>query len=347
MPSVTENPAPSARPAPAGAPQSPPPNRIRAIVSNQQFLLFAALVALVAFFGIRAPSFLQGSEINNILNDFGELILLAAGETYVIIMGGIDLSVGANAGFSGVVGAIVMVHLAGAGVPEPLILLTGTILCAAVGLGVGLANAALMHWARLVPFVATLATLGALTGLSIVLTGGEPIGSNSTALALVSQKHFPISPTALVVIVITAVTWIWLHMTRYGRYTFAIGSSTFAARASGINVARHVSSVYALAGFLAGLTGMVFYMNIGSGAPTSGQGYELQAIAAVVIGGISLFGGSGRMTGAILGALIITVVASGLLQINVSPNWNPVAVAVCIAAAASLQALRPGNRSQS
>ena len=110
---------------------------------------------------------------------------------------------------------------------------------------------------------------------------------------------------------------------------------------------RHLTSVYVLSGLLAGLTGMVFYIRLGAGAPSSGDGFELTAIAAVVIGGVSLFGGVGRLTGTILGALILTVVTSGLIISNVSPNWNQVAVALCIAVAASLQALRPSNRRRS
>ena len=136
------------------------------------------------------------------------------------------------------------------------------------------------------------------------------------------------------------ICWLYLHLSRFGRHTFAIGSNAFAARAAGINVRRHLTSVYVLSGLLAGLTGMVFYIRLGSGAPSSGDGFELTAIASVVIGGVSLFGGSGRLTGTILGALILTVVTSGLIISNVSPNWNQVAVAICIAAAASLQALR-------
>ncbi len=346
MSSLTKSPPPSAEPAPDAAPEQPAgPSRFRAIAGNQQFLLLVALVILVIFFGIKTSSFLASSEINNILNNFGELILLAVAETYVIVSGGIDLSVGSNASFSGVIGAMVMEHMISANLPIALNLVVGTIICALAGLAVGLVNAALIHWARLVPFVATLATLGAMGGLAIVLTHGEPIGLQNTA-ALVNQADLAFSPTAIAAIVITVIAALWLHLTRYGRYTYAIGSSAFAARAAGINVRRHLVSVYGLSGLLAGLAGMVFYMNLGSAAPTAGLNYELQAIAAVVIGGVSLTGGFGRMTGTILGALILTVVYSGLIQLNVDPNWIPVAVASFVAAAASLQALRPSNRRQ-
>ena len=347
MTSVSENSAPPASLVTASAPPAvAQPSRIRAILSNQQFLLFIALALLVIYFSVRDSNFASSSEINNVLNTFSEIILLAIAETYVIISGGIDLSVGSNASFSGVVGGLVMAHLVSAHDPQFAILGVGTIICALAGLAVGLVNAALILWARLVPFVATLATLGAMGGLAIVLSNGEPVGLDTGTAALVSQQYLRFSPTAVVVIVLTAVAWLWLHLTRFGRYTYAIGSNSFAARAAGINVRRHTARVYALSGLLAGLAGMVFYLNLESAAPTAGVNYELQAIAAVVIGGVSLTGGSGRMTGTILGALILTVVYSGLIQLNVSPNWIPVAIAVLIAAAASLQALRPSGRRQ-
>ncbi len=339
MSSVTENPAPSADP--TAAPQPPTAqSRWRVLLSNQSFLLFIALVILVVFFAVRTSSFLTSSEINNVLNLFGELILLAVAETYVIVSGGIDLSVGSTASFAGVVGALVMEHLISANDPQFVILLVGTIICLLAGLAVGLLNAALILYAKLVPFVATLATLGAMGALAIVLSGGEPIGLDTSTANLVNQADFLFSPTAVAAIVITVLGWLWLHLTRYGRYTYAIGSNAFAARAAGVNVRRHTGSVYMLSGALAGLAGMVFYMNLESAAPTAGLNYELQAIAAVVIGGVSLTGGFGRMTGTVLGALILSVVYSGLIQLNVSPNWVPFAIASCIAVAAALQALR-------
>lgn len=318
----------------------------RALIGNQQFMLFVALAALVSYFTARAPVFLSNSEVANILADFCSLILLAVGETFVIASGGIDLSVGSNASFSGVIGAFAMRALMNSNQNGAIVLLVGTLVCAAAGLGVGLANAALINWARLVPFVATLAMLGGAAGLAIVLTNGEPIGLNTEALSLSNAALGPFSYPALIVIALVVVAWFSLHFTRYGRYTFAIGSNAFAARAAGINVRRHVTSVYALSGLLAGLTGMFVYMRLGSGAPSAGSGDELRAIAAVVIGGASLMGGVARLSGTVLGALILTTVTSGLIISNVQPNWDQVAVAGLIVIAATAQALRPARGSE-
>jgi ribose transport system permease protein len=313
---------------------------VRSVITNQQFMLLVALAALVAYFTVRAPVFLSTGELANILTDFCSLILLATGETFVIASGGIDLSVGSATSLSGVIGAFAMRSLLNGHQNEALVLVVGTLVCAGVGLAIGLTNAALINWAHLVPFVATLAMLGCAAGLAIVLTNGEPIGLDPRAISFTTPKLGPFSYPSLIVIAIVFIAWLSLHFTRYGRYTFAIGSDAFAARAAGINVRRHITSVYALSGLLAGLTGMFVYMRLGSGAPTAGLNDELEAIAAVVIGGASLYGGVGRLSGTVLGTLIITVVTSGLIISNVQANWDQVAVALLIAAAATMQALR-------
>jgi ribose transport system permease protein len=341
MSSVTEHPAP-----PTTTRASTSPGWLRSLLSNQNVLLVVALAILVGYFTERDSVFLSTAEIAVLLTNFATLILLATGETFVIVSGGIDLSVGAVCGLAGVVAAFPMNAMVNRHDNEALVLLVGTLICAGVGTGAGLVSAVLMNWARLVPFVATLAMLGAGAGLALVLSNGVPIGSDSSALTFGADRVGPFPYIFLIVFAVVVICWLYLHLSRYGRHTFAIGSNAFAARAAGINVRRHLTSVYVLSGLLAGLTGMVFYIRLGAGAPSSGDGFELTAIASVVIGGVSLFGGSGRLTGTILGALILTVVTSGLIISNVSPNWNQVAVAICIAAAASLQALRGAKRSQ-
>ena len=335
------------RAAPAADPNPPatePRDWARSILGNQQFLLLVALGALILYFYSKRSVFLSSGEMANILDDFCSLILLAVGETFVIVSGGIDLSVGSTASFAGVIGAFSMRGMVSHNDSEALVLIVGTVVCAAVGAGVGLVNAALINWLRLVPFVATLATLGAGAGMAIVLSHGIPIGDDTRAIIFSQAKVGPFSWPVFIVIGILVISWLYLHLSRYGRYTFALGSNEFAARAAGINVRRHLVSVYVLSGLLSGLGGMFLYLRLGSGAPTSGAGDELRAIAAVVIGGASLLGGSGRLSGTILGGLILTTVTSGLIISNVNPNWDQVAVAVLIALAAALQALRPGRR---
>lgn len=330
-------------PNPAGTQVVAQQSKAKELLSNQQFILFVVWVAMVIVFTLFNKIFFSVGVAENILLDWAPLVLIACGELIVIISGGIDLSVGAVVGFSGVIAAFAMRNLyEGSMASQPyLVLAIGLVICMIVGLLVGLVNALLINYAKLVPFIATLVTLGACSGMSLVFTKGAPVmGGPPEAIALAPAWIGPFSKPVLVVIIVVFIIWAFVHKARFGRYTFAIGSNAFAARAAGINVRRHVAKVYMLSGFLAGLAGFFFYMRLGSGAPTSGMGNELDAIAAVVIGGAALTGGVGRVSGTVLGALILTTVTSGLIIIGVDPQWKRVVVAALIAIAATLQALR-------
>lgn len=315
------------------------------LVGSQQTILFLVLIGMIVLFSVLNPVFFSTGVFGNILLDWGPVALIAVAETFVVISGGIDLSVGATLGFAGVIAAYAMQAFTGAGLPDGLSIFLGTLVAAGVGVSVGFINALLINRAHLVPFIATLATLGAAGGMSIVLTGGAPIGNGpQSAIALSVPWLGPLSWPGIVVVIVVIIAGLYLHKSRFGRYTFAIGSNPFAALAAGINVKRQLTKIYVLSGFLSGLAGMFLYIRLGSGAPTSGAGNELDAIAAVVIGGVALAGGIGRMAGTVLGSLILATVTSGLIIIGVEPNWKQVVVAVLIAAAVSLQALRSNGR---
>ena len=325
----------------AGTQVTEAPSRAKTLFSNQQFLLFLVWVLMVIGFSLINHIFFSVGVAENVLADWAPQVLIALGELVVIIGGGIDLSVGAIVGFSGVISAFTMKSLHGSGVSGPATLVVGIAVCVLVGLLVGLVNSLLINYAKLVPFIATLVTLGACSGLALVFTKGAPVmGGPPEAIKLAPAWLGPFSGPVLVVLLVVAVLWLFVHKARFGRYTFAIGSNSFAARAAGINVKRHIMRIYMLSGLLAGLAGFFFYIRLGSGAPTSGLGNELDAIAAVVIGGAALTGGVGRVSGTVLGALILTTVTSGLIISGVDPQWKRVVVAALIAIAATLQALR-------
>ncbi len=331
----------------ASSNEAPPPSPLRRVASfaaNQQFILFLVLVGVMVFFDFHNSRFFGTSEFTNLLVDFSEAVLIAGAEMYVISSGGIDLSVGSTIAVSTVVGAYAIQYLEGHHFGEFPSLLLGTFACAGVGAMVGVINALLITKARLVPFVATLVTLSMGEGLALVFSKGGTVGYDPAAAVWSSTGFWIFGWLTLMVFTVTVVLGLVLHFTRYGRYNFAIGSNPFAARAAGINVNRHVASVYVLSGVLAGLTGMIWYFNTSGGAPQNGIGNELEAIAAVVIGGVSLFGGSGRFTGIILGVAILTVVHDGLVFINIATTWNEVVVAGFIALAAVLQSMRPGTK---
>ncbi|HEX3780814.1 MAG TPA: ABC transporter permease [Pseudonocardiaceae bacterium] len=313
--------------------------RIRTILLRQDVLLLGVLALMVAFFTTLNQDFFTTFDFANILQDWAPVMLLAIGETFVIVTAGIDLSVGSTLGLSGVACAMVMrsLHQSGAGTSTTILL--GIVVALLTGTVVGLVNGLLITRARLAPFIATLATMGAGAGLTLVLTGGVQIAGGPTAvIALGNTQYLEVLTLPLIIVLaVLAVTWIVLGLTGFGRWTYAIGSNSFAARGAGIGVNTHLMKIYLLSGFLASIAGVFVYFRLGSGSPTSGQGQELAAIAAAVIGGTSLFGGSGRMSGTVLGALITTAVLSGLILIGVAPNWQQVVIGALIAVAVGVQ----------
>jgi ribose transport system permease protein len=317
----------------------PLPERVRRVLMRQDVILLGVFIVMVIVFARMNPRFFTTFSFANILQDWAPIMLLAIGETYVIVTEGIDLSVGSVLGLSGVTCAMAIKALNANGTPSAVSVLVGLVVAMAVGVTVGFINGLLITRARIAPFIATLATMGAAAGLTLVTTGGVQVaGGPRDAITLGNTQYLQMFTMPLVVVlVVLAVLWVMLHLTRFGRWTYAIGSSKFAARAAGINVDKHLMRIYMMSGLLAGLAGVFVYLRLGSGSPTSGRGQELNAIAAAVIGGASLSGGSGRMSGTVLGALITTSVLSGLILIGVAPNWQQVVVGALIAAAVIMQ----------
>ena len=313
----------------------------KGLLRNQQVILLVVLFAMAAFFTSQNSIFLTNAVFGNIISDWVPLVLIAIGETFVIISGGIDLSVGSAVGLSGIIAAFSMRYFTAHNMTDNLSLTLGLLISIGIGAVVGLVNGFLITKANMVPFVSTLVTLGAARGLCIVLTAGGPIADGpSNAIDLCVPKVGPFSYPGVAVLGLVIILGLFMHKARFGRYTFAIGSNAFAARSAGINVNRHLVKIYALSGALAGIAGMYFYLRLGVGSPTSGQSGELNAIAAVVIGGASLSGGVGKLLGTALGSLILVTVTSGLIIIGVAANWNQVVVAILIAAAVFSQGIR-------
>ena len=325
--------------------------------SNQSTLLLVTLVVLAVVFQITSEGiFLTTGTLGTVLNDWGSYILLAVAQTFVVITGGIDLSVGATVSLSSVVAGWVLVQGLGldstisGSAATPYVLLA-VLVSLLVGIAVGVINATLINVLKIVPFIATLATLGAMSGLAIIISGGMPLqGPNNWDLGIaykVFGVELPISTTVLAVLIITAICGLVLHKTRFGLHTYALGSNSFATRAAGISPARQITKVYMLSGGLAGLAGAYAYIRLGAGSPSNGSGMELYAIAAVVIGGVSLMGGVGRMIGIALGTLVLFTVQSGLLMVKVvtvSPSLKQVIVALLIVAAVAVQSLQKQGR---
>ena len=272
--------------------------------------ILMVLVALVLLMAVIAPNFNRVDNLLNIARAISINAILAAGMTVVILTGGIDLSVGSTIAVSGVVAVITAI----AGVPAPLAVLLGM----AVGALCGLVNGWLTAYLALAPFIVTLGTMTFLRGLAYTITDGQPIVSSSLNFRDLGNGYVgPIPVPVIVMAVVYAVIWFVLERTRYGRHVYAVGGNAEAAKLAGVRVSRVITSVYVLAGACAGLAGVIFAARVISAQPTAGTGYELDAIAAVVLGGTSLAGGRGRIVGTLIGSVILGVLSTGLILLNV------------------------------
>jgi ribose transport system permease protein len=319
----------------------------RAAMRSNSLWIFLALILIIVVFSIMKPSAFLGSyNIKTIFINASVALTLSVGMTFVIITAGIDLSVGSVLVFSGVIALKVMVAVAGGAAASANAgwgtILVGVAAGLAVGLGWGVINGVLIALLEIPPLIVTLGSFGAALGLADVLTGGVDLSGvpNSFGSSIGAGKVGPIPVLVLIAGVVTIVLGVVLHTTRFGRYTYAIGSNAEAARRSGINVNRHLIKVYAIAGLLSGLGGVLslayFTTTTISGHTTD----NLTAIAAVVIGGTSLFGGVGAMAGTVVGVFIPVVLASGLVIVGVQSFWQQVMIGVILVAAVYFDQLR-------
>jgi len=315
------------------------------LVSGSSTWIGLILVGLIVVFSVLEPdSFVDSANFRNIATDAAVLLVLATGMTYVIITAGIDLSVGGVLVFSGVVAAKGM-HAVGG--DNWGVIVVGLVIGLAGGLAWGLINGFLVAKAKIPAFVVTLGTLGASLGAALVITGG--VDEREVPFKLITTigtgRAFDQIPwLVLIAFAVAIVFGIILAATRFGRYTYAVGSNEEAARRAGVPVDRHLIKVYALAGTLAGLAG---FLSLARFSTTTIGGHDtdnLQAIAAVVIGGTSLFGGIGTMLGTVFGVFIPAVLTNGFVIVGVNPFWQNIAVGAVLIGAVYLDQLR--RRSQ-
>ncbi len=305
-------------------------------------LAFSGLIVLVVGFSIASPNFLQTANIINVLQAASVNGVLAVAATVVIISGGIDLSVGTLMTFCSVIAGVCMTYW---GLPE----IIGVPAALVTGLVSGAVSGFFIARLKIPPFISTLGMMLIYKGLSLGITHAKPIYFNSTpgfsdlstgSLVGLLVPAVPI-PNSVVILFVTAIVAAFiLGRTILGRFTFAMGSNEEALRLSGVNVDRWKIAVYALAGCVCGIAGIILAARINSAQPSIGQGYELNAIAAVVIGGTSLSGGRGTMLGTMIGALIISVVADGLVILSVPQEWQTVVTGAIIIVAVYTDILR-------
>jgi ribose transport system permease protein len=290
----------------------------------KRFLPFAGLVALCILIAALEPKFLSSGNLAGVARQIAVITIMAIGMTIVMVSGGIDLSVGSVMALSGVAGALAMVS----GLP----VIVGIAACVAAGAVCGMMNGAAIAALRIPPFIVTLGAMGIYRGVALLITDGKAVVGLPASFGHLAEGHLlGLVPIPLVIVVFVAVTaHLLLVSTRTGRYCYAIGSNKEAARYSGVRVSRYQVTFYAILGALAGLAGAIESARLVTGQPTSGEGYELRVIAAVVIGGGSLSGGQGTVTGTIIGALIMGVLANGANLLGISSFAQQVIIGAVI-----------------
>jgi ribose transport system permease protein len=304
-----------------------------AILKSQRLGIWLALIVEVVLLTIFTSSFgggqffestfLNWSNLSQVIRSLSFIAIMVVGIAPVIITGGIDLSIGSVLGFSSVTTAVLLSN--GFGIP------VAVVLGLAAGFLSGAANGLLITTTKLPPFIATLGMMSIARGLAFALTGGETIRDLPPSFLVLGQGeifHIPIP--ILIMIVVAIIVGYALKATKWGRYVYAIGGNEEASVYSGVNVHRVKFVVYSLCGLLAGIAGVIFTSRFGVGQSTSGLGYELDVIAAAVIGGISLSGGRGAILGAVVGSLLMGILRNGLVLLNVSAYWQQVAIGLVI-----------------
>jgi inositol transport system permease protein len=311
----------------------------------RKYGIFLVFIAMLIVASILSPAFLSPTNLINVVRQMSVVGLIALGVTGVIVSAGIDLSSGSVVGLSAVVAASLAqlpdyaaAYYKGLNLP----VFVAVLAACAVGALVGLLNGSLVAKTKIPPFIATLGTLTTIRGLAYLYTSGRPVSDLTDDYNFIGQGDFLGIPVPILILVIMAiVTHVLYSQTKFGKYIYAIGGNEQAARVSGINVSKYKMLMYVYAGLLSGLAGLVVSARIGSGQSGQGVGYELDAIAAAVIGGASLSaGGIGTVAGTMVGALIIGVLNNILDLTNVSAYWQQIVKGCIIVGAVIIDQLK-------
>ncbi len=294
-----------------------------------QYAIYLVMAALIIFFSIVADGFFSSTTFFNILRQVAVNGIAAVGMTMVILTGGIDISAGSLIGVSSVACAIFMtsLHL------HPVVAVLLTLI---FGLFIGLCNGFFIYEVKIPPMIATLASMSILRGAAYIISGGLPVYDIPAGFNVLGQGYVGNIPVPVIIMVICFVLgYFVLEHTSFGRYVYGIGSNQEASRLSGVNVRKIMYSVYGLSGVLASLAGIVYLSRVNSGQPKGGEGYEMDIITAVVLGGVSTTGGEGKITRVIAGLIIMGVLMTGMTMINIPDYYQRVVKGFVLLAAIS------------
>lgn len=289
------------------------------LVQRQELIVFLLLLLISAALGLGTETFFTSTNLLNVAIYVSWFAIAAFGVGMAIIVGGIDLSVAAVMALAGLVCAIALQH----GLPLPIAIALGL----ASGMLAGFLNGALVNWFHLPPFIVTLGTMGVARGITLGLTNGVPVRDLPETFRLLGQGALSVGPLSLPLpliwmFLLAALVSLMLHRTVFGRYIYIVGSDERALLSVGVPTGRVKLLAYTLSGALAALGGMIMTAKLGVASPVAASGYELDIIAAAVIGGASLFGGEGTVTGIILGALLMQIARNGLVLVGLPTFWQ-------------------------
>jgi len=305
----------------------------------QKYGIYLGFFFIFVLFSFSSPYFLKGRNISNILVQSSILAIIAAGETIVILTGGIDLSVGSIVALTSLFSAYVIVDMG-----QPVV--TGIIMALILSGIIGLVSGVAISYGKVPAFIATLGMMSIARGGALALKSGQPIAGIPDAYEnLATYEIFGFIPIFIIYfLVVYIIGYIFLVHTRHGRYIYAIGGNIDAARLSGVNVKIYKTLAYVICGFFAGIGGVLLTARLDYATPIAGIGYELDVIAATVIGGTSLAGGEGNIFGTFLGAVLIGTLRNGLTLLNVSSYYQQIIIGVVIVGAVFLDRIKDIKR---
>jgi len=288
---------------------------LKSLLGKSEFIVFLGLLVVGAFFSLQSPVFLSAFNLQNIILQSSIMGIIAIGMTFVILTAGIDLSVGSVVALSG----ILMATMLNAGIPVALVLLINL----AFGVAIGIFHGFSITKMRMAPFIVTLATMAMARGLTMVISDGKTLFSFPESFNYFGSGKIGSIPVAIIIFLLYAIAAeILLQKTVLGRNIYAVGSNIKAAALSGIRTNRILTFVYVVSGISCAIAGIILSGRLDAAMPTAATGAELDAIAAVIIGGASLFGGKGTIIGTVIGVLLIGVINNGMNLMNVPPFWQ-------------------------
>lgn len=298
--------------------------------------IILTLVAMLVFFSVVTKSFLSAKNFANIARQISITGICSVGMTMVILTGGIDLSISSLIGVTSAVAALMMSN----GLPISLACLVSLVL----GVAIGVVNATCINYLQIPAMIATLGTQISLRGAVYLVTGGMPVYGLPEAFKVLGQGSIGIIPISMIIMVMVFIVgYILLNKTVFGRRIYGIGGNAETARLSGVNVKKEIYKIYMLVGLFGSLAGLILMSRVNSGQPSAGDGYEMDIITAVVLGGVSVSGGEGKITKVIIGVIFMGVLANGMMMMNINEYWQRVVKGLVLLVAVAVD-IRTKNR---